>query len=1675
MAQTVSDELKATATSHSGSMPICKLEVYPISGHIGHSKGLKMRVYNSLSDTTVVREGYCPLVAFSWGSSPPLGVLPQMLADGKTWSMKLTGYFRPQIPEGYTGSVQYTFGYVSTGFVVFDLQGWGGVGMIPSPHEINEIASIGTNADLLKLEVTYMRADTTGQQRKLKDERFVLYWKDDIDNVWRVMGADATSPPTGDFENISGTPVTAVSEMEFSTAEGEKVYNLLTIHVDGSDYYFTKFGGDDTKFPFTPGQTIRHNLNPGVAGGTFVTITWNTSVNNADIVAIWSVLPEEEPWIVKPTSVDHQMSKSGASQLSFSVPMTTGGFDERNVTRENMFTFNLDTMSYGILRPNRLVEFSAGYMVNGQQEYVKRFTGFIENIQPRHSKRSDGTIEKTLDVTCLDARVQAVGQPVTKIEDMGISPLPNDLSYDIAGIFTTDIEPSKANGAIRPPAFDSWNLADVIRTVLTQNGYLSSQLYAKDAHGNFLIEDRGVRLERTPAYPHRITTTYSGRTEKKEWMVRDFQAEWKLSLVFGVMGWYQPRSRWIPVTETQEIDYLYQFNIDDDPISKLTEVCESYGLQFGQNACGNVYMRYPNNPIIKNTHADDADGGDKASYTSSTLTDTSKSWGYNQWKQGQVMITNGLGAGQTRRVSSNTSTKLNIYPTWDTIPNNKSWYVVVKDEEFLSNNITYDTNWDVYPSPGQTDVDTNDFRAVRCMYHKGGGMASTTLENVGHIYDAGYGNRVWYHDGVIYLANYTDGIRAYDFDGTSFTNIGHIDDVGCVYAVYGDGYYIYAACGDDGLQAYTFDGSTFVNVGSIDNGGTAYGVFCQDNFIFLANGADGYRAYTFNGTAFTNVAHIDNGGTANGIWSDGYYFYGANSDDGIRAYTFNGSAFTNVGHRDDGGQAMAIHGIGDFIFLANLTDGIRAYTFNGTNFTLVGHKDVGGQVRDVWCDGSYVYVANGLEGFIVYQFTGLSFKRLGYLDNGGSANGVFGDGTHVYVANWGDGLRAYSFNDTGYTAVASVVFTGVGLKMLFPRPVSTSMARIEIDGVVVNGANELDASTGDKGHTDWLDRVLDSSGKVSLAMDYSTSVDPWFYRHGVHPEAGVNPAILTICDDLTYDTHVAVITVMNGDVCIEGFATITDSREKSQHDFDAYHDLSELRATESMADHVNDVVVVGNMTGAAGDYITSRATDINSIGNASAINYVGKRKPLLLSHPHIVNQDMADYLAQHTLMRYRRSERKPVVRSAGMPWLEIDDAITIKDLQAGYYAPWQLSETQRQEIGKAHVSYGSYWIESLTEKLDMSGAATSYTMEISTTNRPPLPAFEPTPEPVQSDFYYAIDGLYISIDGGSGTYNPFLEEAEGKYVNVEFALTWHARNLVVRVVAGEHIEKDFGDGAEVTYDPGDTVQVIMSQSGFVPAGKYECTWDGWAVLEDSSGMGFYAPDGTYYIELRTENYDTGEAFVYRSDRGLSNIMRIGSKEYITIAQDRDAVYGSDPFDVDVWPIGTLENPPVIYDWETNDGQGMKIEVTLDCPARLSININYKHMIHIDTTPPVSTDEEYQAQRAKAILRPDTTEILEPGTYTFYFNPRSHTGIGRDIPRSFVEVMPNVTTAQLESPAWVCWYYSLYKAICFQDLSGKREYITPSTIAFMWGGQYEGQYTTADVYDKKGYYTFFKIE
>lgn len=78
------------------------------------------------------------------------------------------------------------------------------------------------------------------------------------------------------------------------------------------------------------------------------------------------------------------------------------------------------------------------------------------------------------------------------------------------------------------------------------------------------------------------------------------------------------------------------------------------------------------------------DGGKSTgSNTYNTINDSSKAWSTNRWRNYGLRIVFGKGAGQTRRITANSSTSLTVHRGWNITPDNTSVYLIQGDSETL--------------------------------------------------------------------------------------------------------------------------------------------------------------------------------------------------------------------------------------------------------------------------------------------------------------------------------------------------------------------------------------------------------------------------------------------------------------------------------------------------------------------------------------------------------------------------------------------------------------------------------------------------------------------------------------------------------------------------------------------------------------------------------------------------------------------------------------------------------------------------------------------------------------------------------------------------------------------------------------------------------------------------------
>lgn len=95
------------------------------------------------------------------------------------------------------------------------------------------------------------------------------------------------------------------------------------------------------------------------------------------------------------------------------------------------------------------------------------------------------------------------------------------------------------------------------------------------------------------------------------------------------------------------------------------------------------------NPTITNENTDNSsiefmaveDFGMATGGASNTITDSTKSW-TDDWQDSVVIIIDGTGNGQTKKIISNTSTVLTIDGTWSTTPDTTSIYQIASLNKF---------------------------------------------------------------------------------------------------------------------------------------------------------------------------------------------------------------------------------------------------------------------------------------------------------------------------------------------------------------------------------------------------------------------------------------------------------------------------------------------------------------------------------------------------------------------------------------------------------------------------------------------------------------------------------------------------------------------------------------------------------------------------------------------------------------------------------------------------------------------------------------------------------------------------------------------------------------------------------------------------------------------------------
>ncbi|MBK8946631.1 MAG: hypothetical protein IPM32_15355 [Ignavibacteriae bacterium] len=185
-------------------------------------------------------------------------------------------------------------------------------------------------------------------------------------------------------------------------------------------------------------------------------------------------------------------------------------------------------------------------------------------------------------------------------------------------------------------------------------------------------------------------------------------------------------------------------------------------------------------------------------------------------------------------------------------------------------------------------------------------------------------------NGIIYIANYCEGLRAYSFNGLDFTFKAQLEVIeGCANGItLSSNGTVILANSYNGIKAYSFDGTRFTKTAQVEGYANDI-VIDNEGRIIVAGGIAGLNIYSFDGMSFSNIDMIDNGGTANrlSISKDGTIFL-ANGNDGLRAYFISNSKIFNTAYTNTNGNAQDVAiGNDGTIFLANGEDGLRVYEY----------------------------------------------------------------------------------------------------------------------------------------------------------------------------------------------------------------------------------------------------------------------------------------------------------------------------------------------------------------------------------------------------------------------------------------------------------------------------------------------------------------------------------------------------------------------------------------------------------------------------------------------------------------------------------------------------------------------------------------------------------------------------
>lgn len=430
-------------------------------------------------------------------------------------------------------------------------------------------------------------------------------------------------------------------------------------------------------------------------------------------------------------------------------------------------------------------------------------------------------------------------------------------------------------------------------------------------------------------------------------------------------------------------------------------------------------------------------------------------------------------------------------------------------------------------------------------------------------------------------------------------------------------------------------------------------------------------------------------------------------------------------------------------------------------------------------------------------------------------------------SNYTEGVAteyAEGFLSTEMGAGSSYVvanWTGSGANILMGVGPSTSTS-VQVHYKVDSGDPDWTAVAGYyNDYTEYYTRIMNTE---YLNTDYNL-----FSYENVNSVSGGNPSVFRLI--FNRDDEGNPIPLPYGDHLIRLYKTTTDKAyfegilgfdygADPYKEYSTYNVIKDLNIEYNASDIRNDIVVLGAPKGSFAfvadeedqanvkeKYVTSRAVDPRSIYDPNYKFYIGRRKQFIIEDPTIVTQERADWLAIHTLAKYRVTANSGTIAIPCDLGLQVYDNIKIEEVQTGSVDSNasvfvnKIIETYSKDEYSNNISYLTNWVPPSfrrRQQLDLQDIIDYF-------NGSPI-AFEKMTVPI--------------LDGNTG-YDPMSAE-DGRYIDLEWTL----------LVPGIHsleiydtLNSDRIPSANAGSSPNELVAVPFVGVYEFP-GKYRARWDG---------------------------------------------------------------------------------------------------------------------------------------------------------------------------------------------------------------------------------------------------------